>query len=115
MYKVFIATALGCCLLTSVAFADGMPRHIISTESVRTDDLDLKTAAGARQMFRRIMWAADSTCHQPRSEMFPRASYEIARCNRETIARAVRDLNAPLVTAAHETWTNAPAQSLAAR
>jgi len=115
MNKILIAAVVGWSLLASAAFAADRSRHVVVTESVRTDDLDLNTAAGAQQMFQRIKGAAGSACYQTHSPTLPRVSHEVARCNHATIARAIRDLSAPMVTAAYEAWSRAPAQSLASR
>jgi UrcA family protein len=115
MHKVLAAAALGCSMLTSAAYAVERPRHTISMESVRTDDLDLNTPTGAHRMLRRITGAAGSACFQTPSDSLPRITYANARCEHDAIARAVGELNAPLVTSAYETWSNAPSRSLAAR
>jgi UrcA family protein len=102
-------------MLTSAVSAAERPRRTISTESVRTDDLDLNTVAGARQMFRRIKGAAERACDQPSSGLFPWVAYENWRCRRQATAQAVRGLNAPLVTATYAYDTDTPRQNLAAR
>src|SRR5258705_7265663 len=115
MNKLFCAAVVGGLVLTSAVSAAERPRRIILTESVRTDDLDLNTAAGAGQMFRRIKGAAESACQQPSSGLFPWVPYETWRCRREAIARAVEHLNAPLVTATYAREPDTPRQYLAVR
>ena len=64
-------------------------------------DLDLNTASGARTMLLRMRAAVTRACALPNSPTLPTASAETSRCERLGLVRAVRALNAPLVTTAH--------------
>src|SRR5262245_36428569 len=112
---IVAAVVVGWSVIASAAVAADRHRLVVVTESVRADDLDLNTPAGAQQMFLRIKGAAGSACYQTHSPALPLVSHEVARCSRVTIARAVAALSAPMVTAAYEAWSRAPAQTLASR
>lgn len=63
---------------------------------VRVGDLDLKTEAGAQRALLRIKLAARDFCAIP-LEIPLTPGYE--RCQRSLIAKAVKQLDAPMVTA----------------
>jgi UrcA family protein len=112
MNRLLIALVLGASAVASSASSGHAPRYSASTERVRFDDLDLSSPADARRMLQRMRAAAGDACYQPRSDTFPWAAFEMARCRQQTLARAVKALDAPLVTAA---YGPEPARDLAAR
>jgi UrcA family protein len=63
---------------------------------VRLGDLDLKTEAGAQRALLRIKLAARDFCEVP-LEIMRTPAYD--RCRRDLVARAVKQLDAPMVTA----------------
>jgi|HubBroStandDraft_1064217.scaffolds.fasta_scaffold504146_1 UrcA family protein len=89
-----VSTALAACGGASAAgFAASEPGSV----TVRTDDVNLHTPAGARLMALRIRNAAAAACG---GEIYPvviRFSDGFIRCREAAVDRAVRDLNAPMV------------------
>jgi UrcA family protein len=76
------------------------PEPVKMSETISYADLDLSTTEGARAMLVRIRAAVARTCVQPRSQAMPRADTEEWRCRGTALTQALKDLNAPLVTAA---------------
>lgn len=62
-------------------------------------DLDLKTKGGAQRMWLRIGRAADDACGLPRTDLHMRAAVDARHCRMAVISKAVKSLDAPLVTA----------------
>jgi len=102
----FAATLIGAlalCVLSPAALAaaspDDAPRMI-----VQFGDLDLTRLAGAQELYRRIQHAARDVCepHVPGSAV---VAMGYRGCLDQAIARAVADVDAPLLTARHEELT----------
>ena len=76
--------------------SDGVPQEV-----VRFADLDLTRPAGAQELYRRIQHAARDVC-----EATGTGPYSIALryrdCTNQAIARAVTEVDAPLLTARYE-------------
>jgi UrcA family protein len=89
-----VSTALAVC---GAASADGLTASQPASVVVRTDDVNLHTAAGARQMALRIRNAAAAVCDPQGYPLAIRVSDGFIRCREATVDRAVRDLNAPMV------------------
>jgi UrcA family protein len=93
-------------LALSALPADAAPRPAPET-TIRVGDLDLTDGDGAVTMLARIRKASAAVCRaSPGASGNEIAAIELYdRCFRESVARAVGQLDAPLVTAAHETRT----------
>jgi UrcA family protein len=63
---------------------------------VKIGDLDLKTETGAQQALKRIKTAAREFCEVPLELPLTRG---FERCHRDLVAKAVSQLDAPMVTA----------------
>lgn len=94
-------------LAATLAFSPGFaqpwarpPEPVKMSETISYADLDLSTAEGAHKMLARIRAAVARTCAQPRTQVLPRADTEEWRCRGPALTRALKVLNAPLVTAA---------------
>jgi UrcA family protein len=62
---------------------------------VKYTDLNLATDQGAHELYRRIATAARQVCPRLEGSIIPKVA-EISRtCMRESIARAVREVNSP--------------------
>jgi UrcA family protein len=71
------------------------------TVSVRYDDLNLGTAAGAHALYRRIVSAAQQVC--PRAEPWDMDLYRASHaCQARAIERAVREVHDPRLAAVYE-------------
>jgi UrcA family protein len=70
-----------------------------ATARVFYGDLNLNTQDGARRMWLRISQAANNSCGRPRTDLLPRTAAEARRCRMTIVVKAVRALDAPLVTA----------------
>ncbi len=91
-----VSTALVTCGAASaegVAASDGEATSVV----VRTDDVNLHTAAGAQLMALRIRNAAASACGGEVEPVAIRFSDGFVHCREAAVDRAVRDLNAPMV------------------
>jgi UrcA family protein len=64
--------------------------------SVRYDDLDIDTEEGARTLHRRIVTAATEVCPEP-SKFSMRVTALSRKCVAAAVARAVREVNSPLL------------------
>jgi UrcA family protein len=102
MNRLLVALVLGASTLASAASAGHAPRYSPSTERVSLGDLDLDSPDGARRALRRLRGAAGQACYQPRSDIFPWALHEMARCRDKALALPGGALDAPLVTAAYK-------------
>jgi UrcA family protein len=103
MRKALIACALGALSLTATAHAgQSSLTHERVTLDVPYGDLDLSRPAGAKTMVYRIRHAAADACGgEPFiREMLERRAFKI--CFRQSMAAAIDELQAPLVTAMYE-------------
>ena len=103
MRKALIAAALAALSLSATAHADQSSfTHERITLDVPYGDLDLSRPAGAKTMVYRIRHAAADACGgEPYiREMRERRVFKI--CLHASMAAAIDELRAPLVTAAYE-------------
>lgn len=101
-----IATLVGALWLTceaSLALADAPKASSVVEKSmtVRFADLNLESPEGARVLYSRIRTAAESLCGEQFSLWDGNRSREWKDCYRDTIERAVVQLNRPTLTAMH--------------
>jgi UrcA family protein len=75
------------------------PSNDPRTEVVGFADLDLTRPAGAQELYRRIEHAARDVCEPLGAD--PYSLYAAATCRKSSIARAIRDVGAPLLTEHH--------------
>jgi UrcA family protein len=92
---VFAAAATLCAAAPAAAGDPWGP----ATARIFYGDLNLKTQDGARRMWLRISQAANTSCGKARTDLMTRTAAETRRCRMAILAKAVRALNAPLVTA----------------
>jgi UrcA family protein len=72
----------------------------VASETVRYDDLNLKTQAGASHMMRRLDIAADSVCGgEPGGNSGLGARTEYQSCRAAALRAAIRQVDAPMLTA----------------
>ncbi|HKS54371.1 MAG TPA: UrcA family protein [Steroidobacteraceae bacterium] len=102
MNKMFVlaATALLAGGLISTAHATTTVRRgDMQQEVVSFGDLNLDTESGAATLLGRIESAARKVCGLDRVTVLPLAlQYELQVCANQATARAVNDVNAPLLT-----------------
>ena len=67
--------------------------------TVKFYDLDLTRLAGAQELYRRIEHAARDVCEPLGADPYGLAAY--MTCRKSAIARALRDIGAPLLTEHH--------------
>jgi len=89
-----VSAALAVC---GAASAAGVAAIEPASVVVKTDDVNLHTAAGARLMALRIRNAAAAACGAEVSPIAIRVSDGFIRCREAAVDRAVQDLNAPMV------------------
>jgi UrcA family protein len=99
------SAALAACLVVlgaaNTAHA-GIPAADVPSVTVRYGDLNLETAAGTQMLYARIAAAARQVCAVP-SDVRDLAGLAAARtCEKEAIARAVREVNNPHLAAAYD-------------
>jgi UrcA family protein len=107
----FTAMLLACVLVASNARADEQLR----SETVKFQDLNVSTPAGAEALYRRIHAAARRVCESPSG--WPSAWPEqvgAAACAKDAEARAIAKVNLPLLTAYYRTKTGDRTQTIAA-
>ena len=75
------------------------PSNDVRTEVVGFADLDLTRPAGAHELYRRIEHAARDVCEPLGADPYGLAAY--MTCRKSAIARALRDIGAPLLTEHH--------------
>jgi UrcA family protein len=83
-------------LASALALADQPPAPATRVAKVSLGGLDLSTPAGARIAYDRIRTVAERLCFQVEDDPY-REIYEA--CVRETLANALRQINAPTVAA----------------
>ena len=83
-------------LASVVALADQPPAPVTRVAKVSLGGLDLSTPAGARIAYERIKTVAERLCFQLTDDPY-RETYEA--CVHETLANALRRVNAPTVAA----------------
>jgi UrcA family protein len=101
MKKTFVlaATAVLAVSLAGLAHATTTVRRNMQQQVVSYGDLNLETEADASTLLKRIESAARKVCGLDRVTVLPLAmQYELQVCANEAAARAVNDVNAPLLT-----------------
>jgi len=99
--KHLATTLIGALTLYAVAPAGfaAAPPDDVRREVVRFADLDLTRPAGAQELYQRIRYAARNVC-----ETYDRLGRNRG-CIEQSIARAVAEVGAPLLTTHHEAST----------
>ena len=96
-------TAMQCTLLAmslsslSAVAATIVPGDEVPARTVKFADLNLTRSEGAAMLYARISAAAREVC-QPATTWVPQLLFRAYRCREEAIARAVADVNAPVLT-----------------
>jgi UrcA family protein len=87
---------LACVFVVSSAFAvEPDPR--VRTEDILFQDLNLTTTAGVDALYRRVHSAAERVCTDSgQSNVAASAS---AKCTKDSLARAIKEINLPALTA----------------
>lgn len=101
MKKTFVlaATALLAVTLAGMAHATTTVRRGVQQQVVSYADLNLASEADAAILLGRIESAARKVCGLDRISILPLAlQFELQVCANEATARAVNDVNAPLLT-----------------
>ena len=98
MIRTLILVSTAALAVAGSAWAQDPDPGAAPSVSIRYTDLNLASDAGAGAMLSRIQAAASTACAgSPDTMMLGRRQiYE--KCRRETVARAVAQLNAPTVT-----------------
>jgi UrcA family protein len=96
-------TAMQCTLLAmslsslSAVAATIVPDDEVPARTVKFADLNLTRSEGAAVLYARISAAAREVC-LPATTWVPQLLFRAYRCREEAIARAVADVNAPVLT-----------------
>jgi len=93
--KAVLVGALTLCPLSWDCLAAAPPNNL-PAEVVRFADLDLTRPAGAQELYRRIEHAARDVCEPLGADHHGLSAY--MTCRKSAIARAIRDVGAPLLT-----------------
>ena len=88
---------------------------VIETGAVKTSDLNLATAQGARTLVRRVAARASDLCTQTDTPLARGAEKSRRACAAKAVAVSVTRLNAPLVTAEYTRVYGAAPTVVAAR
>jgi len=87
---------LACVFVVSSPFA-AEPDTRVRTEDILFQDLNLTTTAGVDALYRRIHSAAERVCTDSgQSNLAESAS---AKCTKDSLARAIKEINLPALTA----------------
>ena len=79
------------------------------TETVKFDDLNLGTPSGAQALYGRIHAAARRVCEQLSDELGP-----VRACMAKAEGEAIKEVNAPLLTAFYQNKTGVQPQTIIA-
>jgi UrcA family protein len=101
------AALLVCALIASNAFADGQVR----TETVKFQDLNVSTPAGAEALYSRIHSAAVRVCSPSGGRL---EEIGAADCVKDSESKAVKKANLPLLTAFYQMKTGAYRETITA-
>ena len=90
-------------LATGNALADPAPKKTLAPApiTVRYDDLNLASTAGAQVLYQRISAAAHKVCGPSFATFYPGKWREWQECYENSIDAAVKQVNAPTLTALH--------------
>jgi UrcA family protein len=100
------AMLLACAWVASSAFADDQAR----SETVKFQDLNVNSPAGAEALYRRIHWAARRVC----SETEPLRQAAASACIKKAEAEAIEKVGVPQLTAYYQMKTGNHTQPLSA-
>ena len=94
-----VAVLAACLLAGSLGVAQAAtPGTDVPQIAVSYSDLDLSTAAGTHELYKRIADAAREVCPYPNARAL--AEFEINHsCREAAIAKAVREINSPALVA----------------
>jgi UrcA family protein len=92
-----ILCVLGTAALDTLTTSAGAAEQDPPTKTVRFNDLDISTPAGAKVLYRRIQAAAREVCQQPMSTDLHLVGAERV-CRDKAIDNAVRSVNAAALT-----------------
>lgn len=107
--RFVLSTAM---LLASVSVAPGaFAEQPVRSETVKFQDLNVDSPAGAQALYRRIHAAAERTCEEKDPMMQARA----IACTRQAEAKAVQTLSLPQLTTYYREKTGDKGQPLTAR
>ena len=84
------------------------------SRTVKYDDLDLNSQAGAKKLYRRLETMARTVCDARRAYDPEYIKAVIRPCLITSVANAVKDVNAPLLTAYYQQQTGEQAMKVAA-
>ena len=101
------AMLLACVLVVSSAFADDQVR----SETVKFQDLNVGAPAGAEALYFRIHSAAKRVCSRP-GDVWEMSL--ASTCIKDAEARAIQNVNLPLLTAYYRTKKGDRSQTIAA-
>jgi len=102
------AMLLACVLVVSSAFADNQVR----SETVKFQDLNAGTPAGAEALYFRIHSAANRVCSRP-GDVWER--FTASACIKDAEARAIQKVNLPMLTAYYEGKAGRHTETLTAK
>ena len=104
-FKINTLAALTLALAAFAQPASAAERFTQRSVTISSADLNLASATGAKQLYKRINRAAETACGPRPSgfvlQVFPSARREYKSCVRDAVENAVTSLNNPLVTAYH--------------
>jgi UrcA family protein len=98
-----------------VAQARAEDHVVIETGVVKTSDLNLATARGARVLLRRVTAKAADLCTQTASPLARGAHKSWRECLAKAVATSIAPIQAPLVTAEYARVFGKPASVLSSR
>jgi len=107
---VLIAAAVAVCSLTSARAGEAFEVHAVP---VRFAELDTASVAGATELYRRIEFAAKSSCRELEPGQVLSLVQPYAACLHSAIVAAVLKVNRPSVTACAVARGTLPAAPLA--
>jgi UrcA family protein len=98
-----------------VAHARAEDHLVIETGVVKTSDLDLATAHGARVLLRRVAAKAADLCTQTPSPLARFADKSRRECVAKAVARSIAPIKAPLVMAEYARVYGEPRPAVSSR
>ena len=109
--RPFVAYCTAILLASVLVVPNALADEQLRTETVKFQDLNVGSPAGAEALYRRIHSAAKRVCASPPG--WPE-QVSAAICAKDAEARAIAKVNVPLLTAYYRTKTGDRTQTIAA-
>jgi UrcA family protein len=101
MNTMIMGTILSALVLSAATTSNAADEPFVPTVTVKYGDLDVATSQGAAILYRRIQFAADNVCWRMYDSDAAFKQHKDS-CLQKVIAKAVGQVNRPMLTAVYE-------------